>query len=373
LQTFPNGSISPNYLIIFLQTINLNKILMMKPERSKYTFYFCFPVIMAILAVGFTSFSFLKRELSLPGKGYIPVKGSLHAFHSISGNPEFIGETDPVIIPLKRAGRLFLIEAIVDDQSGNLVFDTGAKDLVLNSTYFRNYSNPDKITSAGITGEVGSEGQITVEKLEFADIIFKNQMAQRANLGHIENIRGVKILGLTGFGLLKNYEIVIDPVHNQLILFRIDKSGERVNGKLPGFKSDYSQKIEGSGNILFLKGSIGGKTMNFCFDTAAETNVISSSSGRNVMGTITITRRTTLKGAGSVASEVLYGRMNDFTIGTHYIGDMETVVASLFTLNEAYDTHIDGVLGYNFLEHGVVCVNFLKSKVEIRFVKGEKE
>lgn len=42
-----------------------------------------------------------------------------------------------ITTPLKRAGRLFLIEATIGDQTGNFVFDTGASKLVLNRTYFR--------------------------------------------------------------------------------------------------------------------------------------------------------------------------------------------------------------------------------------------
>jgi len=52
---------------------------------------------------------------------------------------EPLGDFQSITIPLKRAGRLFLIEAQVDGQIGNLVFDTGASGLVLNRTYFRKY------------------------------------------------------------------------------------------------------------------------------------------------------------------------------------------------------------------------------------------
>ena len=48
-------------------------------------------------------------------------------------------ESDSLIIPLRRVGRLFLLEAQVDDQIGNLIFDTGAMGLVLNKIYFRNH------------------------------------------------------------------------------------------------------------------------------------------------------------------------------------------------------------------------------------------
>ncbi len=50
------------------------------------------------------------------------------------------GSLSSIVIPLKQAGRLFLIEARIDDQEGNLIFDTGATGLVLNRTYFRKYA-----------------------------------------------------------------------------------------------------------------------------------------------------------------------------------------------------------------------------------------
>ena len=282
-------------------------------------------------------------------------------------------ENDSVIIPLKRAGRLFLIDAKVDDETGNLIFDSGTQDMVLNSTYFRKYIQTEKVDSKGITGDVGSVEQAIIRRIEFADLEYRNMPVHLADLGHIENRKGVKILGLFGFNLLRKYEIVIDALNNELKLYRIDKAGKRVQGSTSGFEQDYMQKIEGSGDILFLNGTIGGKLLNFCFDTAAETNVISSSSGKPVLNTLTITRRTMLKGAGSSTSEVLFGRMNDFVIGNRQIGNMETVISNLHSLNEAYNTHIDGILGCSFLEHGIVCVNFVKSQVGIRFIKGEKE
>ena len=76
----------------------------------------------------FTGSSILKN-LSFPG--------SIAKYSGLSGTIESI------TIPLKRAGRLFLLEAHIDEESGNFIFDTGAADLVLNSTYFRKYITMD--------------------------------------------------------------------------------------------------------------------------------------------------------------------------------------------------------------------------------------
>jgi predicted aspartyl protease len=288
-------------------------------------------------------------------------------------HPVFPANTDSVIIPLKKAGRLFLIEAKVEDQTGNLVFDTGASNLVLNSTYFRDHVRSGTTVTSGITGSLGKIERITVEKMEFGELTYQQMRADVANLGHIENKRGVKILGLVGFGMMKSVEIILDASRSELRLYKVDKEGKRINSKSAGIKSDYIQEIEGNGNILFLKAMIAGKNLNFCFDTGAETNAIGSDANKTILSTLTITRRIELKGAGNAKSEVLFGRMNDFTMGAKKINDMETIVTNLRSLNEAYNTTIDGMLGYNFLEQGVITINFVKRQFGIQFTKGAEK
>ena len=343
----------------------------MKSERIRNRTICC--SLMVATAIFLSSFSSHPEKTILSEADVYPLYNSIVTSSPDYYSPDFNQAADSVIIPLKRAGRLFLIEAKIDDVVGNLVFDTGANGLVLNSTYFRNHLKTGGTVSNGITGSVGTVEQISVGKIEFAGLIYKNLRADVTNLGHIENRRDVKIIGLIGFGMMRNLEIIIDPINNELKLFRIDKSGKRLTSKSSAFKPDYSQKIDGNTNILFLNGIIGGKILNFCFDTGAETNAISSDSNKKIMNTLTITRRAALKGAGTMTLEVLFGRMNDFTIGNQKIPDMETIITNLDALSEAYETHIDGILGYSFLEHGIICVNFVNKQFGIHFMKGKEK
>jgi len=343
---------------------------MQSARIRNWTISFC---LTAAIAVFLSSFSSHPEKTMLSKAEVSPLNNSKITSHADYYSPDFNQAADSVIIPMKRAGRLFLIEAKIDNEIGNLVFDTGANGLVLNSTYFRSHLKTGGVVSNGITGSVGTVEQISVDKIEFADLKYNNLRADVTNLGHLENRRGIKIIGLIGFGMMRNLEIIIDPVNSELKLFRIDKSGKRLTSKSSAFNPDYSQKIVGNSNILFLNGIIGGKNLNFCFDTGAETNAISSDSNKKIMNTLTITRRAALKGAGAMTSDVLFGRMNDFTIGNQKIPGMETIITNLDALSEAYGTHIDGMLGYSFLEHGIICVNFVNKQFGIRFVKGEEK
>jgi hypothetical protein len=112
--------------------------------------------------------------------------------------PSMPAETDVLTIPLKNAGRLFMIEAIIDNQSGNLIFDSGATGLVMNRTYFRKYVKTNVQNSNGITGPVAEVESINLGKVNISGLTFTKIPASLADLGHIENRRGVKVLGLIG-------------------------------------------------------------------------------------------------------------------------------------------------------------------------------
>ncbi len=283
----------------------------------------------------------------------------------------WMSSSDSILIPLRRVGRLMMLEARIDGETGYLVFDTGASGLVLNKSYFRNHVVFSSQNSKGITGKVDAE-KIAVDSLEISGIIYTGQTAEIANLGHIENRRGVKILGLFGFALLRKFEVIIDVQHNQLQLNKIDAFGNRTSGKNQSLLAGFTQKFELQNNILLLKGNIGGKNLKYCLDTGAETNVIDNNSPKEVLKTITITRRTHVRGASSIVNEVLYGKMTDFKLGPIRLDSMETIIVNLQDMSEAYNNHIDGMLGFTFLSKGVFCINFVKKEMSISFTKREE-
>jgi hypothetical protein len=304
-------------------------------------------------------------------KNVVPAPVSL--FDLLYTGDEPMGNFQSITIPLKRAGRLFLIEAKVDDQEGNLVFDTGSSGFVLNKTYFRKYVTSDKPAGGGVTGSLGKVSQIHVKHLQISNLYYEKVIADVTDLGHIENRRGVKILGLFGFNMITGFEVIFDAGNSQLQLIRVDRKGNRLSPATSEIKYDLTQKIETFNNILMLKGKIGEKTLNFCLDTGAETNVISSHVSKNVMSTIQINRRSNLGGAGAATVEVLYGTMSDLKFSNYQFGSMQTIVTNLDAMSEAYGRMIDGMLGFDFWEKGIYCINFGKNEMSVCLGKGAKK
>ncbi len=283
-----------------------------------------------------------------------------------------LGDSQSVTIPLKRAGHLFLLEARIGGQVGNFVFDTGASKLVLNATYFRKDMMVVDEKASGITGNVEKVYQTRVQNIDIPEIHYENVLADVINLGHIENRRGVKILGLFGMCMFKNLEMVIDFQKGELHLHKIDKSGNILQADADTLKQDVTCPLKENGGVAFIQAAIGGKNLDFCLDTGAEANVLSSTASKKVLSTVTITRRSGLTGSGSGQVDVLFGTMNDIAIAGKPLQPMQTMITAMDALAQAYNYPLSGVLGYDFFEKGIISINLVKKELGLCLVR-EKE
>lgn len=278
-------------------------------------------------------------------------------------------EAQTGIIPFIRAGNLILLQATVDGVSGNFIFDTGAPGLVLNVTYFRNYKSSQRADSegGGITGHTHGASPTMVEALNLGGFTYKRVHAHRVNLGHIENTRGVKIMGLLGAGLFKRYEVLIDYENEEIHLNRIALKGKS------SYKSVYYHQRKDYYILSFrLLGKkmvtplfIGGQKLNFVLDTGAETNILDSRLKKVVFNEVVMERKIDLIGSGSKKVEAWYGRVKVGSIGTMHLKNMEVLVTSLQQMSAAFGVDIDGMLGSDFLSKQKVVINFLQNELYV--------
>jgi len=330
------------------------------------------------LFIGFFFFCimvFLFRDLHAEPGNSLPEEESLIVENvSIGGNSitDVYGNVLGATIPLKRAGRLFVMEGTVNGVTGNFILDTGASGLVLNKTYFRNSIVVDDEEGGGVTGSTGTIERIHVVKMMISDLTYNNIAADVTSLGHLENRRGVKILGLFGMSLLQQIEMVVDFRNNELQVYKVDKNGNRAGQKSPEVKFDVIGKISIYRNILFVKAEIGGKELDFCLDTGAESNILHSGAPKQALNTVTITRRSSLRGAGPDKGEILIGTLSEFRFGNQQLGPMETAVYSLTAMSRKYGCPIDGMLGYDFFMKGKIFINLIKKEMGICLKTEEK-
>ncbi|MEO8405513.1 MAG: hypothetical protein ABI480_12985, partial [Chitinophagaceae bacterium] len=135
------------------------------------------------------------------------------------------GDSISAVIPFSRAGNLILVKAKADSIEGNFILDTGSPFLVLNITYFRDYPSEEIVTEeqAGMNGTAGSVLQTMVREFSFGGIEYSRLKANLVDLGSIENNKGVKVFGLIGMQLFRQFEMIIDYDKNLIYLHRIAK------------------------------------------------------------------------------------------------------------------------------------------------------
>ncbi len=275
-----------------------------------------------------------------------------------------MGDFERLEIPLKRINNLFLIEARIDSLEGNFIFDTGAPKLVLNKTYFRNWKLSNGSTAFGIGGAASQVFQQSIDSLVIGELYFIDLDADVVNLGHIETAKGVKILGLLGANLFTDMEMVIDERNSVLILYKLDKEGERIfKGDTETLIPDIEIPVELYNDIIFFNGEAGGKKLRFCFDSGAEINVLDNTVSSKVLNHFTLTNRAVLGGSSDQNVGVLRGELDFLIVDNDTLKNMPFILTGLSNLELVYNTVLDGILGYPFLAKGKVVINTKKKKL----------
>jgi hypothetical protein len=261
-------------------------------------------------------------------------------------------------IPLRRVGRLLLLDAQVDSVSGAFVFDTGAQSLVLNSTYFRDAKAIHNQSGAGVTGGQIERKSKKIKHFSFDKLKFENVYADVIDLSHIENSKQTKILGLIGTQYFKNYEIIINVRKQSLLLFPIDKKGKRILAAPDSTQYFAQHKVQIINNVMITHLRKNNKKACFCLDTGAESNLLDFACPQEFLNSVKISGRRKLRGSGNQSIDVLYGQMPQLKIGTHQLDSIPFLITDLSTLSNAYGIELDGMLGFSIFEHQIVKLNF---------------
>ena len=180
----------------------------------------------------------------------------------------------------------------------------------------------------------------------------------------MQDSKKMNLLGIIGFSILKDYEVFIDLHLNQITLTKVDAYGNKLD------KHVYLEKITDSINFnlknhtIVLNGVINKQNLKFGLDSAAEFNQINKSTNKKALKYFYPKKRLYLVGASNKKIEVVAGKLYRLKlIETIYFGPMDTVLTNLNNMNEAFGTHLDGILGYEFFKQKRTIINYKKEKL----------
>lgn len=269
-------------------------------------------------------------------------------------------------IPFKLIDHLIVIEAELLNKKGNFILDTGSETLVLNKVHFpQKYgNNKKKKPSSGIINSIDNPLEKRLEEFKLHNLLLKGENSDVIDLSHIEKIKKIKVLGIIGYSILKDYEVFIDLYLQQVTLTKVDKNGVKLNSKVYLEKIVDSISFKLKKHTIVVSAYVNETRLRLGFDTAAEFNQLNKNTNKDVLKNFVPKRKLKLNGAGGGEIEVLAGNLNRLRLSdTNYLGPMKTMLTNLSKLNETFGTNLDGVLGYEFLKYKRTIINYKKEKL----------
>lgn len=280
-----------------------------------------------------------------------------------------VREKSGYIIPFTLNGGLIIIQAKINDSIGNFIIDTGAEGLVLNSQHFNGSVDESRgyygVSGRGKTLNVRQNNNVLVEGLDFRDI-----NADVVDLSFLEVKKETKILGLIGYNLLKDFEIMFNYRGRFISLSRVDSKGNVID-PMP-FILDKKDSLSFTlGNFIpVIDVTVNGTRKKFAIDSGAEVNLLDLKKSKDIMTQFSPIRTIRLTGSDGNDSEVLAGRLFRVTVSELYrCASMATVLMNMGSLNRIYKVDLDGILGFEFLSPWLFSINYKKQKLYLHQLK----
>ncbi|WP_282135927.1 pepsin/retropepsin-like aspartic protease family protein [Seonamhaeicola maritimus] len=269
-------------------------------------------------------------------------------------------------IPFKLVDHLMMVEAELLDQKGNFIIDTGSESMILNKVHFSKlYEHQRKSQkSSGVLNGVEDLYEKQINEFILHNFKLENRTSDVIDLAHIEKTKKVKILGIIGYNILKDYEVFIDMHLNQITLTKVDALGNKLDNRVYLEKIVDSLDFKLKNHTIIVNGTINDQKVKLGIDTAAEFNQINKSINKKALKYFIPKKRLSLSGASKRRIEVLAGKLHRVKLSNSiYFGPMYTVLTNLNKMNEAFGTDLDGILGYEFFAQKRTIINYQKEKL----------
>ena len=199
---------------------------------------------------------------------------------------------------------------------------------------------------------------------------FINIDADVVDLSSIEYNKDIKILGLVGFSLLSDFEIMFNYRGRFISLSRVDVKGNVID-PMP-FILDKKDSLSFTlGNFIpVIDVMVNGVKKKFGIDSGAEINLLDLKKSKDIMAQFQPIKTIRLTGSDGKESDVLAGRLYKLSILEKYrCASMATVLINMDNLNKIYASNLDGILGFEFLSPWLFSINYKKQKLYLHQLK----
>lgn len=266
-------------------------------------------------------------------------------------------------IPITWVGRLPAVKASVDTMTGTFLFDTGAERLLLNNRFFSGDVQLSDVKQYGVTGGNNEVFSKKVDTLKWENLYLPNVTANVLSLSHIEKARNISIVGIIGYDVFKDFEVLLDYGAQLIVITKLDKNGYRYDPNAFQESTVDSLDFELARHGVVIKGKVDDKVLKLHLDSGAEINLLDRLVSKKVLRQFTILKRVNLLGAGENKVEVLAGTLAGVVVNNQPCDTMRTLLTNLDDLSLILGTRVDGVLGFEYFRPRRIVINYRRQKL----------
>lgn len=263
-------------------------------------------------------------------------------------------------IPFELIDKVLLVEGQLNGQTGYFILDTGAPTLVINS---KTPGSHPSLVGKGLTNTI-EVGDTLVQSFQLNQESWKNIPALSLNLQHLEQFTRRRILGLIGYELLKDFELVFSPREKRLFLLPPGNNQLHKVGK-----PQVTLPLEWIGHLPVITMRIGNQTIKVGLDTGAGSSLISNT----VVDALHPTSWLQVGDAyvQGLNRQRLDGRkisLNQATLGKLNLPDLPFIATQLDHLNQQSEINMQALLGIDILGQMMFSIDFKSQKIHIWYV-----
>lgn len=251
-----------------------------------------------------------------------------------------------------RKGKM-LVEARLENEQGYLILDTGAPMMVVNQEVVKT----EEAKAFSVSRDLYVES-VLVNQLEWGGMEQYGLEALAIDLSHLEHSLEHNILGMLGYEMIKDLNIIIDFPEKKLLI------GASKTDILWQSPPKYSFPFEMERHVPVIEVSINNQKIRLGVDTGTESNLIDS---RLTEGAIKdhfeITDVEYLQGLDQQLDLVPVGYIDTLFIEGHKIINQRFLATNLEPLRNSTDLQIDGLLGYAFFRNYRCSIDFQNKRI----------
>jgi hypothetical protein len=274
-----------------------------------------------------------------------------------SRNEAISATVDFAEIPFELAGGMVIVKASVNGEMGNFILDTGAPGIVLNA-HSAEIKAVSKASSVGGDMEIG---EVVVRNFQLGIIHMEKTEGHVLNVHHLETACGMDLMGLIGFEVLRNYELLFDFPNHKIQAF---KSGTAKNAFGAAPLTSFSFTLCGHVPVFLAK--VGDKRAFLGLDSGAEVNLLNAKYLDKISpANLSNIQSELLTGLDNMSKTVIAADVKMTHVKGEQLPEMRYVFADLDRLRSELDTPIDGLLGVPFFKDRVISIDYGQKKIRI--------